>query len=154
MNLNMQSAHQKAAQIDRFFFEGQSMDPLMASAKEFRTLFDLPQGLTTDSLRLQLSLISEEAKEVKEAVDDLDERVGHQSDHRARKAHLLKELADLVYVCYQMAAAFGWDLTEAYSRVHASNLTKLDSNGKPILREDGKILKGPNYLEPSLEDLV
>lgn len=52
-----------------------------------------------------------------------------------------------------------WDFTpevfaEAFRRVHASNMSKLGDDGKPIRREDGKILKGPNYREPDLSDLV
>ena len=66
----------------------------------------------------------------------------------------LKELADLVYVCYQYAANEGWDLDEAMKRVHDSNMSKLDEHGKPIYREDGKVMKGPNYAPPHLEDLV
>ena len=70
------------------------------------------------------------------------------------KANILKELADLVYVCYQYAANMGWDLDEAMHSVHESNMSKLDENGKPIYRDDGKVLKGPNYAPPTLEDLV
>ena len=70
------------------------------------------------------------------------------------KANILKELADLVYVCYQYAANLGWDLDEAMYRVHESNMSKLDDNGKPIYRDDGKVLKGPNYAPPNLNDLV
>ena len=43
---------------------------------------------------------------------------------------------------------------EAFKRVHESNMSKLDDNGKPIKREDGKVLKGPNYKAPDLSDLV
>ena len=67
---------------------------------------------------------------------------------------MLKELADLVYVTYGFAATFGWDLDEAVRRVHASNMSKLGVNGDVIYREDGKVLKGPNYEEPNLTDLV
>ena len=70
------------------------------------------------------------------------------------KAECLKELADLVYVCYQYAENQGWDLDEALDRVHKSNMSKLDEDGKPIFRKDGKVLKGPNYAPPQLEDLV
>ena len=70
------------------------------------------------------------------------------------KANILKELADLVYVCYQYAANLGWDLDEAMPRVHESNMSKLGEDGKPIYREDGKVLKGPSYAPPNLEDLV
>jgi hypothetical protein len=45
-------------------------------------------------------------------------------------------------------------LDEAFNRVHESNMSKLDNDGKPIIREDGKILKGPNYKAPDLSDLV
>lgn len=45
-------------------------------------------------------------------------------------------------------------IIEAFRRVHASNMSKLDDNGKPILREDGKIMKGPNYKKPYLTDLL
>ena len=71
------------------------------------------------------------------------------------QAALLKELADLVYVCYGYADRFGWDLDEAFRRVHLSNMSKLDPvTGKPIFREDGKILKSSAYKEPNLKDLV
>ena len=66
----------------------------------------------------------------------------------------LKELADVVYVCFQFAAVMDWDLDQALMRVHQSNLSKLDDEGKPILRADGKVLKGPNYKPPDLTDLV
>ena len=72
----------------------------------------------------------------------------------SNKANILKELADLVYVCYQYAANLGWDLDEAMYRVHKSNMSKLGEDGKPIYRDDGKVLKGPNYAPPTLEDLV
>lgn len=69
-----------------------------------------------------------------------------------RRHELVKELSDLVFVCYQFAAAFNIDLDEAMSRVYKSNLSKLDEQGKPIFRADGKVLKGPNYAPPDLTD--
>jgi len=69
------------------------------------------------------------------------------------KEATLKELADLVYVCYQYAENMGWFLDEALDRVHKSNMSKLDKDGKPIYREDGKVLKGPDYKPPDLSDL-
>ena len=70
------------------------------------------------------------------------------------QAECLKELADLVYVCYQYAENMRWDLDEALYRVHESNMSKLDEDGQPIYREDGKVLKGPNYKPPNLQELV
>ena len=48
----------------------------------------------------------------------------------------------------------GWLLDEALDRVHLSNMSKLDEEGKPVYREDGKVLKGPNYEPPTLTDLI
>ena len=77
----------------------------------------------------------------------------HEAFHHEPEANQLNELADLVYVCYQFAACAGWELDEALDRVHESNMSKL-VDGKPLKREDGKVLKGPNYKPPYLEDLI
>lgn len=103
---------------------------------------------TPASRTLQRRLIVEEFKEFLEAEQQLIMGL------TVNSAECLKELADLVYVCYQYAANLGWDLDEALDRVHKSNLSKLDNNGNPIYREDGKVLKGPNYQPPNLTDLV
>ncbi len=47
-----------------------------------------------------------------------------------------------------------WNLDEAMHRVHESNMSKLDQDGKPIYRDDGKVLKGPDYEPPTLTDLI
>ena len=78
----------------------------------------------------------------------------HEAYHLKDECEQLKELADLVYVCYQFAASQEWDLDEAMHRVHASNMSKLGEDGKPIYRDDGKVLKGPNYEPPKLNDLI
>jgi predicted HAD superfamily Cof-like phosphohydrolase len=120
-------------------------------ARTFRVLMD--QGTDNYALKtaaLQQHLISEEYEEFLEAHA---EATYHLQNKRAREA-CLKELADLAYVCYQYAAAAGWDLDEALARVHESNLSKLDDNLRPIKREDGKVMKGPNYKKANLIDLV
>lgn len=61
------------------------------------------------------------------------------------KAALTKELADILYVVYGTAASFGLPINAAFREVHRSNMSKLGEDGKPIYREDGKALKGPNY---------
>ena len=96
---------------------------------------------------MQRSLIVEEFKEFLEA-DGLLFR-----NSSVLHAECLKELADLIYVCYQYAENMNWDLDDAYHRVHQSNMSKLE-NGHPIYRDDGKVLKGKNYKPPHLEDLV
>ena len=97
---------------------------------------------------MQKSLIVEEFKEFLEAEGMLfrNNAVFHEE--------ALKELSDLVYVCYQYAVNMEWDLDEALHRVHLSNMSKLDEDGKPTYREDGKVLKSKNYQPPTLTDLV
>lgn len=63
-------------------------------------------------------------------------------------------LSRLIYCIIGYAHEMGWDLKEAYRRVHHSNLTKLDDMGKPVRRVDGKVTKGKNYKPPYLEDLT
>ncbi len=96
----------------------------------------------------QKNLIVEEFKEFLDAEGMLFRRSSEL--HEAA----LKELADLVYVCYQYAENMRWNLDEALDRVHKSNMSKLGADGKPIYRDDGKVLKGPNYEPPNLTDLV
>jgi NTP pyrophosphatase (non-canonical NTP hydrolase) len=122
------------------------MSLLSNQAIEFRRAFNTPNAL---SLRkMQKDLIVEEFKEFIEADYDMA-----MIDISSR-ADCLKELADLVYVCAQYAENMDWDLEQALRRVHHSNMSKLGDDGKPIYREDGKVLKGPNYQPPTLTDLV
>ena len=120
---------------------------LSTQAREFRSKYNLKSDATRATRAVQKDLIVEEFKEFLEAEGMLF-RHG-----RNVKEECLKELADLVYVCYQYAENMGWFLDEALNRVHESNLSKLDEEGNPIYREDGKVLKGPNYKPPTLEDL-
>ncbi len=96
----------------------------------------------------QKNLIVEEFKEFLES-DGMLFRHGKNVQEET-----LKELADLVYVCYQYAINMGWNLDEALNLVHLSNLSKLGEDGEPIYRDDGKVLKGPNYKPPDLSELV
>ena len=120
---------------------------LSTQAKEFRSKYRLKNSADRQTRAVQHELIVEEFKEFLEAEGML---FMHGRNHQE---HALKELADLVYVCYQYAENMGWFLDEALNRVHESNLSKLDEEGKPIYREDGKVLKGPNYKPPDLSDL-
>jgi len=92
--------------------------------------------------KLRISLIEEELEELKEAMEKKDV-VG-----------VADALTDILYVTYGAGAAFGIDLDKCFEEVHNSNMSKLDRDGRPIYREDGKILKGPDYFEPNLEKIV
>jgi predicted HAD superfamily Cof-like phosphohydrolase len=67
---------------------------------------------------------------------------------------IAKELADVIVVTYGAAITFGIDLDEAVRAVHESNMTKLGADGKPILRADGKVLKGPGYREADVSAVL
>jgi predicted HAD superfamily Cof-like phosphohydrolase len=71
------------------------------------------------------------------------------------KAEQLKELADLAYVVFGYANAKGWDLMEAIARVHKNNVGRcIQPDGSVKRREDGKVMKNPNYPKVDLNDLV
>ena len=131
---------------------------LLDQARQFRTLF---QQETLDNISrygfikqrlwdMQVGLIKEE---VVEFVDAAGECFAD-PENEDRRLELVKELSDIVFVCYQFAAAFNIDLDRAMALVYESNLSKLDKHGRPIYREDGKVLKGPNYTPPDLKECV
>ena len=91
---------------------------------------------------LRLELIQEELDELAQAVEDRD------------MVQIADALTDLLYVIYGAGHAFGIDLDECFQEVHSSNMSKLGPNGKPIHREDGKVMKGPGYFEPDLEGIL
>ena len=91
---------------------------------------------------LRKNLIREEVNELFEAINN------------EPAENILKELVDVVVVCVGMADTYGWDFDTAFARVHDSNMSKLDDDGKPIYRTDGKVLKSENYKQAELIDLV
>lgn len=119
---------------------------LLQQAITFREAMDQPINTPDENVHeLQFKLLEEEFSELRdEYFTELD---------GGTKENQLKELADLVFVCYQYAAARGWDLDTAMRRIFESNMSKL-VDGKPLRRSDGKVLKGPNYQPPILDDLV
>ena len=119
---------------------------LLQQAITFRQAMEQPINTIDDTVHeLQFGLIQEEFSEFRDEYEtELD---------GGTQENQLKELADLVFVCYQYAAARGWNLDVAMRRVFESNMSKL-VDGKPLRRADGKVLKGPNYQPPILEDLL
>lgn len=121
----------------------------LEQAKEFRAVMGQPcTGGCHKAALLGLSLIEEEEIELQAAM-----RIAISTGLRCHWEAALKELADLVCVAEQLAAAMEWDLPEAMDRVHASNMTKL-VDGKPLRNDQGKAMKGPNYVPPDLSDLA
>jgi NTP pyrophosphatase (non-canonical NTP hydrolase) len=126
------------------------MGQLQEQAQLWRKAFQVKSDNQRGNLQynLQIKLIIEEYTEVIEAFD------AFKQNDISTHADLLKELADLVFVCYQAAENMGWDLDEAMQRIFDSNMSKLDDTGAPIRNEAGKIMKGPNYQPPNLLSIV
>ena len=122
-------------------------------AREFISIFDPERKQSTETA---FALVTEEYKELISAFWELRKHQVNISPSKTKSSRneFLKELADLVYVCFQMAERLNMDLDQAVRLVHQSNLSKLDENGKPIYREDGKVLKGPSYLPPDLSSCI
>ena len=100
-------------------------------------------SFSTDKInKLRVDLIEEELEELKEAINkkDLQETID--------------ALTDMLYVTYGAGHAFGVDLDKCFEEVQNSNMSKLDNNGKPIFNENGKVMKGPNYFKPNLNQFL
>ena len=101
-----------------------------------------PQFPDEKTMNLRYELIKEELNELEEAM----------------KTKNLKEVADaltdILYVTYGAGCAYGIDLDKCFKEVQRANMSKLGEDGKPIYNEKGKVMKGPNYLEPNLKQFV
>lgn len=104
----------------------------------------IPSG---EVMSLRARLISEEFLEVIEEIEKA--RAGFEN-----LADLAKELADLLVVTYGTALVCGIDIDAVFEEVHRSNMSKLGPDGKPIYREDGKVLKGPNYSPADVQSVL
>lgn len=86
------------------------------------------------------------------AAEDVEQLIGAADLERTEK---LRDAAIAAITLSQAKFGFTEDqIEEAFKRVHESNMSKLGENGEVLRREDGKVLKGPNYREPDLRDLV
>ncbi len=116
----------------------------MLSVGHFHEAFDLPRasrpnaGVPADLARLRVDLLVEEVREFADATAQRD-LVG-----------IADALADIVYVAYGAAVTYGINLDAALHEVHRSNMSKLDENGRPVYREDGKVLKSARYTPPDI----
>ena len=63
-------------------------------------------------------------------------------------------LADMLYIAFGTALEYGIDLHAVFAEVHRSNMSKLGEDGKPIRRDDGKVMKGPNYERPQIAKVL
>ena len=93
-------------------------------------------------VQLRYDLIKEELDELSVAIKEKD------------IIEVADALTDLLYVVYGAGHAFGIDLDKCFCEVQRSNMSKLDTDGKPIYNENGKVMKGPNYSKPNLKQFL
>ncbi len=92
--------------------------------------------------KLRIDLIEEELEELKEAINTKDLK------------ETIDALTDILYVTYGAGHAFGVNLDQCFEEVQNSNMSKLGNDGKPIYNENGKVMKGPNYFKPNLNQFL
>ena len=94
--------------------------------------------------KLRFELMKEENEEYLEAAEKGD------------TVEVADALGDMLYILCGTIIEHGMQnlIEEVFEEIHKSNLSKLDENGKPIYREDGKVIKGPNYFPPNIEKII
>lgn len=122
---------------------GDAID-MAAAVAEFHRAFGLPARQIPDAevgdglARLRVALLEEEVGEFV-AASERSDLVG-----------IADALADIVYVVYGTALTYGIDLNAVLCEVHRSNMSKLGQDGKPMLRDDGKVIKSELYFPPDI----
>jgi predicted HAD superfamily Cof-like phosphohydrolase len=103
-----------------------------------------PALLNHDEFELRHKLMAEENDEYLEACDQ-DDIVG-----------IADALGDQLYILCGTILKHGLQhkIEEVFNEIHLSNMSKLDANGEPILREDGKIMKSNRYFKPDIAKIV
>ncbi len=125
------------------------MKKQLDSVKEFHEAFGQANGLyvknlTQDEFELRYRLMAEENDEYLQACKDnnIDE--------------IADALGDQLYILCGTILKHGLQhkIQLIFSEIHRSNMSKLDADGKPILREDGKILKSNRYFPPDIKKIL
>lgn len=115
---------------------------------DFHRAFNLPRHaaptleVSPELATLRLRLLAEESRELDKAMRDAD------------LVAIADALADITYVIFGTAVTYGIDLEAVVREVHRSNMSKLDRCGRPILREDGKVLKSEQYSCPDVATVL
>ena len=93
---------------------------------------------------LRFNLMDEENNEYFEAAQNND------------LVEVADALGDMLYILCGTILEHGmqYKIEEVFEEIQRSNMSKLDVDGKPIYREDGKVLKGPNYFKPNIKEIL
>ena len=120
------------------------------AVKAFHTAFKLGHSETpkadlgADKNKLRFNLMKEENEEYLEAANNND------------LVEVADALGDMLYILCGTIIEHGMQhkIEEVFDEIQRSNMSKLGENGIPIYREDGKVLKGPNYFKPDIEAIL
>jgi predicted HAD superfamily Cof-like phosphohydrolase len=126
------------------------MQKQLAAVKEFHSAFNIGYSKTPNAnfddtkKQLRYNLMKEENEEYLEAVQNND------------LIEIADALGDMLYILCGTIIEHGLqDKIEAvFDEIQRSNMSKLGENGQPIYREDGKVLKGPNYFKPNFSKIL
>lgn len=126
------------------------MKDKISAVKEFHKAFKLdyldePKAdLGTDKNKLRFNLMKEENEEYFEAANNND------------MVEVADALGDMLYILCGTIIEHGmqYKIDEIFSEIQNSNMSKLGADGNPIYREDGKVLKGPNYFKPNIKGIL
>jgi len=106
---------------------------------------ETPIAFTNEKeIKLRFDLMAEENQEYLEAAKNND------------LVEVADALGDMLYIlCGTMLSHGMQDKMEAiFNEIQRSNMSKLGADGKPIYREDGKVMKGPNYFKPNIKEIL
>ena len=100
--------------------------------------------LPEEKLQLRFNLMAEENEEYLEAARNGD------------LVEVADALGDMLYILCGTILEHGmqYKIEEVFKEIQRSNMSKLGSNGQPIYREDGKVMKGPNYFKPDIQSIL
>ena len=126
------------------------MQNKLNAVKEFHTAFglgvshEMKGDLGEQKNLLRFNLMKEENEEYLEAVQNND------------IVEIADALGDMLYILCGTILEHGLQhkIEAVFDEIQRSNMSKLGIDGKPIYREDGKVLKGPNYFKPNFEDIL
>ncbi len=122
----------------------------LKAVEEFHNAFGLRVAykpvakLPVRTLKLRYELMAEENEEYLEAAKNND------------LVEVADALGDMLYILCGTILEHGmqYKIEEVFNEIQRSNMSKLGTNGKPIYREDGKVMKGPNYFKPDILEII
>ena len=126
------------------------MKKQLDSVKQFHASFglgisEIPKGDLGDAVNLlRYNLMKEENEEYHEAVQNND------------IVEIADALGDMLYILCGTIIVHGlqYKIEEVFEEIQRSNMSKLGSDGRPIYREDGKVMKGPDYFKPDFTKIL